>query len=60
MIVIGDIFELDLSLPLAMGANVGLVLSEFTPDYERLFLEKHPNGHTFKNLMDASRYLRLQ
>ena len=59
MIVVGDIFELDLSLPLAMGANVGLVLSEFTPDYERQFLDGHQRGHTFQNLLEASHYLGL-
>jgi hypothetical protein len=42
--VIGDIFELDLCLPLALGARVGLVVGAFTPPYERAFLEGHPRG----------------
>src|SRR5215813_11205975 len=31
LVVIGDIFELDLALPLALGARVGLVVSPRTP-----------------------------
>jgi hypothetical protein len=34
LLVVGDIFELDLALPLALGARVGLVVSEHTPRYE--------------------------
>ena len=44
LVVVGDIFELDLSLPLAMGAKVGLLKNDFTPDYEQRFLESHPRG----------------
>ena len=44
LVVVGDIFELDLSLPIAMGAKVGLLKNEFTPDYEQAFLEEHPLG----------------
>ena len=29
--VVGDIFELDLAMPLAMGARIGLVVNRFTP-----------------------------
>jgi len=36
--VIGDIFELDLSLPEALGARVGLVRGPYTPDYELAYL----------------------
>lgn len=36
--VIGDIFELDLALPFALGARVGLVLNQFTPGYEKDFI----------------------
>ncbi|MEJ7602974.1 MAG: hypothetical protein WKG01_34120, partial [Kofleriaceae bacterium] len=31
LIVVGDIFELDLAMPLALGARVGLVVSSHTP-----------------------------
>jgi len=50
VVVVGDIFELDLALPLAMGARVGLVLGTFTPAYERAFLEAHPRGATLNSL----------
>jgi FMN phosphatase YigB (HAD superfamily) len=36
--VIGDIFELDLSLPSALGARVGLVRGPHTPGYELDYL----------------------
>jgi hypothetical protein len=44
LVVVGDIFELDLSLPLALGARVGLLSNPFTPTYEKDFLEGHPRG----------------
>jgi hypothetical protein len=44
LVVIGDIFELDLALPLALGARVGLVATSRTPGYERAFVDAHPRG----------------
>ncbi|MDP6945661.1 MAG: hypothetical protein QF464_16040 [Myxococcota bacterium] len=44
LVVVGDIFELDLCLPLAMGARVGLLANPFTPSYEANFLQGHPRG----------------
>jgi hypothetical protein len=44
VVVVGDIFELDLALPLAMGARVGLLVNAFTPAWERAFLADHPRG----------------
>ena len=44
LVVVGDIFELDLSLPLAMGARVGLLKNSFTPGYEMAYLRSHPRG----------------
>ena len=44
LVVVGDIFELDLSLPLAMGARVGLLANSFTPNYEKAYLASHPRG----------------
>jgi hypothetical protein len=44
MLVCGDIFELDLALPFAMGAQVHLLLRATTPDYERRFVEASPRG----------------
>lgn len=56
--VCGDIFELDLALPLAMGARVGLVANEFTPDYERAFVESHPRGRIVKTLAEIVDFVR--
>jgi len=50
LMVVGDIFELDLALPLALGAQVGLVVNEFTPDYEQAFLQSHPAGRLVSSL----------
>ena len=41
LIVVGDIFELDLALPLALGARVGLMTSARTPKYELDFVNAH-------------------
>jgi hypothetical protein len=55
LIVIGDIFELDLAMPLALGARVGLVASERTPAYERAFVAAHPRGRVLADVRDALR-----
>ncbi len=44
VVVCGDIFELDLALPQAMGARVGLLANPFTPPWERAHLQDHPRG----------------
>lgn len=44
VLVVGDIFELDLALPLALGARVALVVNAFTPAYERAYVDAHPRG----------------
>ncbi len=44
VVVVGDIFELDLALPLAMGARVGLMVNRFTPPWETAYLADHPRG----------------
>lgn len=48
--VVGDIFELDLAMPLAMGARVGLVVSDRTPAYERAFVGGHARGRLIDDL----------
>jgi FMN phosphatase YigB (HAD superfamily) len=53
LVVVGDIFELDLALPLALGGRVGLVVNEFTPDYERAFVDSHPRGTLLTSLDDV-------
>ena len=44
LIVVGDIFELDLALPLALGAQVVLVASAHTPRYELDYVAALPRG----------------
>jgi phosphoglycolate phosphatase-like HAD superfamily hydrolase len=50
LVVVGDIFELDLAMPLALGARVGLVASARTPVYERAYVAEHPRGHVIEHL----------
>ena len=55
LLVVGDIFELDLALPLALGARVGLVVSPHTPRYELDFVESQPRArvlHTLHAILD--------
>jgi hypothetical protein len=52
LLVVGDIFELDLALPLAMGARIGLVVNDFTPEYERRFVAGHARGHLVSALAE--------
>lgn len=54
LVVIGDIFELDLAMPLALGARVGLVASGHTPAYERAFVHGHPRGRIIEDLRDVA------
>jgi len=56
LVVIGDIFELDLAMPLALGARVGLVASAHTPPYERAFVEAHPRGRVIESLAEIPAY----
>lgn len=56
--VCGDIFELDLSLPLSLGARVGLVANAFTPAYERAFVESHPRGRIVNDLSEIVDFVR--
>lgn len=44
LFVVGDIFELDLCVPFAMGGRVGLVTNPFTPAYEKAFLDTQERG----------------
>jgi hypothetical protein len=50
LIVVGDIFELDLALPLAMGARVGLVAGARTPRYELEFVASHARGRVLQTI----------
>jgi hypothetical protein len=52
VVVVGDIFELDLAMPLALGARVGLIDSARTPEYERAFVEAHPRAQLMRELAE--------
>ena len=56
LVVIGDIFELDLALPLSLGARIGLVTSTHTPPYERAFVAAHPRGRVIEDLAEIPRF----
>jgi len=56
LVVIGDIFELDLAMPLALGARVGLVSSAQTPAYERAFVAAQPRGGVIDDLRGIPRF----
>ncbi|HWU87482.1 MAG TPA: hypothetical protein VN253_09410 [Kofleriaceae bacterium] len=56
LVVIGDIFELDLALPLSLGARIGLVASARTPAYEREFVGTHPRGQVIRDLAEVPAY----
>jgi hypothetical protein len=52
LVVVGDIFELDLAMPLSLGARVGLVTSSRTPAYERAFVTAHPRARLIEDLSE--------
>nr|HEX4313330.1 hypothetical protein [Kofleriaceae bacterium] len=57
--VVGDIFELDLAMPLALGARVGLFASARTPPYERDYVAAHPRGRVLEHLSELPRFVGL-
>ena len=50
VLVVGDIFELDLALPLACGAHVALMANDFTPIWETEWLTAHPRGSVISSV----------
>lgn len=56
-LVCGDIFELDLALPLSLGARVHLVYHEQTPPYEVAFLRAHERGSVSTDLAGVLEHL---
>jgi hydroxymethylpyrimidine pyrophosphatase-like HAD family hydrolase len=55
--VFGDIFELDLAVPLACGARVALMTNKFTPQYEKDFLHAHERGAVHSSLQEALNWI---
>ncbi len=58
LMVIGDIFELDLALPLALGAHVVLVVNQHTPDYERHYVASHARGTVVTELEQVTALIK--
>jgi FMN phosphatase YigB (HAD superfamily) len=50
LVVVGDNFELDLALPMALGSYGILMTSDFTPRWETEFVSSHPRGRVVKSL----------
>ncbi len=55
--VVGDIFELDLALPLHLGARVGLLASRFTPPWETEYLAGHDRGAVLHSIDDVTSFI---
>jgi FMN phosphatase YigB (HAD superfamily) len=58
LLVVGDIFELDLALPLALGARVVLVANAHTPTYEVDYVTAHPRGAVVPSLAHVPELLQ--
>ena len=52
LLVIGDIYELDLALPLELGAQVILVDNGWVQPWERTFLAEHPDARIVTDIAD--------
>ncbi len=52
MKVAGDSSELDLFLPLALGARVGLLFNDHTPPYEIEFMRQHPRATLIEHVSE--------
>ena len=57
VVVVGDIYELDLCVPLHLGARVGLMVNEFTPPYETAYLGAHERARLLHSLAEAGEWL---
>ncbi len=56
---LGDNFEMELAIPLHMGARVILILKSTTPEHEIAFLRKHERAHVVRGLSAVHRLLGL-
>jgi len=55
--VCGDIFELDLALPLTLGAHIHLMVHDATPPYEVSYVDQHERGGTSRELSEILKRL---
>ena len=58
LVVVGDIFELDLAMPLAMGARVILMANHATPPYEIAYVNAHARGQVARSLPEVATALQ--
>lgn len=56
MVVVGDIFELDLALPLVLGCHIGLMANEHTPPWEVEFVRSHERGRVLGSVNEILPY----
>jgi FMN phosphatase YigB (HAD superfamily) len=49
-LLVGDIYELDLAMPLHLGVSIHLIVGENTAEYERAFVEAHERGGSSREL----------
>lgn len=52
--VVGDIFELDLALPMALGMHIGLVPNQYTPRYEINAVKRYEKGRVITDISAES------
>jgi len=57
VVVVGDIVELDLALPLALGARAALITTPHTPGWSRAFVADHPRGVVLDHLDEVLAWL---
>ena len=57
--VVGDIFELDLALPLFLGARAVLLSNAHTPGYEKAFVSNHPRAFLADSLERVAAFLEV-
>ncbi len=56
IVVVGDIFELDLALPFWLGCHVGLMANEHTPKWEIDLVSSHPRGRILRGVDEILPY----
>ena len=57
-VVIGDIYEFDLSLPEAMDIPIVLLEKHQTPEWEKTYMRKHRRGYLAPSIQDIPSYVQ--
>lgn len=50
--VVGDVFTLDLALPLAMGKHIILKKNDYTPAWSENYVHNHERGHVVEDIAE--------